>query len=1153
MRKLLILLCLSTFFIADPTLAQKLPNTLLWRISGNGLQKPSYLFGTMHLTDERLFDLGDSLYSAIENTSGFATEVNPEEMSAYLIGEIKKELKNEVRIKEIMNDKEFKKYSTSLSRKLKIPADDITTRDIFKEKNKWITESYKKGKMATFLDGYLYDVARRLGKWTGGIEDIDDQMGLLDNLIDESDIKQIAMDDKENAAIRESEFIKIYIRNDLNAIDSIINLNDSSYRDALLIKRNIKMARRIDSLGKFRSMVFAVGAAHLPGRDGLIQLLKNKGFQVEPVLSSKRIKPENYKIKEIELPWVDIEEVNGLYKTKMPGQPATLEMYGILEMKMYYDISNSSAYLTAAMNTPYDKKTMDSLVRVMTKNVFKTNDLSKTKPISINQINGGELEKEDEEGYKHGYIMQKDNIMYIAVGFSIKRNDETEKALNKFLSSFQVFDIKKKNDSHSFVYIDPIQAYKLELPAKPQSANDLIAGIGDGTIKRNIMTCNDQQTGAYFLFGSNAAAPGFYIINDSTTLESIKADVKSKCESVTLDTMYVQNGYRVLDCKGIMAQSAVTMRSRHKFRGNRWYALIAIYDDTKENPSVEAFFNSFEYLDYPITEWKQQTSDDRLFTTWAPSSMRYKTVADSITRKEYGEYEAYDSIHADSYFIIAENFSKYYWQESDSIFWQKIINGLIAYNDTLISKEPVKNGDVSGYEIVMGEKGSSNVKRRRMFLYGDSLYSLSTAQPWKTFNNSNSLRFFNDFKFNKTAPLQTLFISKAKLLLEDLASNDSVISSQATDALISASFSLKELPLLHNALLKTYFHGKDDFLTVNERLANHIIDLKDSSSLIFAKNNYLTIGDKAIKNILLRIISEYKTKENYNEMKDLILKFPPSEKQSYGFTSNLKDSLQLTAIIIPGLLPLLNDTVMASSLIEIIPQLVDSNLLSFTLLKPYQQNILKYAQQRFKRLQQNGDDYNMADISLIKLLGKYKTAECYTMLQKWLTLKPAYLRFDCVEELLKGKQTVSNPVLHKLAEDKYYRIDLYKTLKKQNKQNLFPKEYLSQQSFAQSMAYVTASDEDEPSDLIYITQKTLSFNGKKARFFFFKITYGDEDDPSYSLACAGPFDLDMTKLCEEDASGELYYEEDFNPSKLEDQIKELVKTMEEWYKNKMKK
>jgi uncharacterized protein YbaP (TraB family) len=154
--------------------AQRLPNTLLWKISGHGLQKPSYLYGTFHLTDEKLFNLGDSLYNAIEHSDGFAIEVSPNEMMPYIMDMIRKEIKNSRRIKEMLGDTEYKKYAPSLSKKLKKPADDITTQDIFREKNKWVQESFQNGKMHTFLDAYLFDIARRQGKWVGGIEDMED-------------------------------------------------------------------------------------------------------------------------------------------------------------------------------------------------------------------------------------------------------------------------------------------------------------------------------------------------------------------------------------------------------------------------------------------------------------------------------------------------------------------------------------------------------------------------------------------------------------------------------------------------------------------------------------------------------------------------------------------------------------------------------------------------------------------------------------------------------------------------------------------------------------------------------------------------------------------------------------------------------------------
>src|SRR6478735_4759198 len=52
--------------------------SLLWEITGNGLKKPSYLFGTMHVSDKLAFHLGDSFYTALKSVQVVALETNPE-------------------------------------------------------------------------------------------------------------------------------------------------------------------------------------------------------------------------------------------------------------------------------------------------------------------------------------------------------------------------------------------------------------------------------------------------------------------------------------------------------------------------------------------------------------------------------------------------------------------------------------------------------------------------------------------------------------------------------------------------------------------------------------------------------------------------------------------------------------------------------------------------------------------------------------------------------------------------------------------------------------------------------------------------------------------------------------------------------------------
>ena len=1144
MRKVFLLACQCLFVCLSTAYSQKLPNTLLWRIDGNGLERPSYLYGTMHLTDDRVFNLGDSLYEAIENSEGFAIEVNPEEMTTYLIDEISQQIKNAVLIKSVLSRKKFDEYAPALSKKLKKPADKITTKDIFTEKNKWVRESFQDGKMGTFLDAYLFDVARRLGKWTGGVEDIDDQKGLADDLVDESDIRQIATDDKANLTGEADKFVKFYVSGNLNAIDSISNTSDSAYQDALLIKRNLKMSGRIDSMDRIRSMVFAIGAAHLPGKKGLISLLQNKGYTITPVFSVKKIRPENYKVKEVALPWVSVNDPDSLYKVDMPGKPGNIELYGVLTMKMYFNIFNSTAYMVTAAATPYGKKGIDSIMNLYAADLFKQKNPKNIKTISINGINGREMESTDADGYKHGYILSKDNIIYIVLGMAVKQSPETKNIVNKFLSSYHPFMKKANGAISSYSYTDPSHRYSVDLPSKPQSGNEMIAAQAEKSIKSDLLISTDNQTGAYLFIGINKTTAGYFIENDSTSLRLIQNNTKVKFKSLNTDTLYTEGEKRILDMEGVMTQANFYGKAHFELIGNHWFGLIALYDTSKFNPSVEQFFRSFKLLVPAEMLWEQHTSPDGLVTAWVPDVITYHDD-DSTTTFDFKKYQSYDSVQGNSYEIIASKFGKYYWQNSDSALWNSIRNNYSNGGDSILSQREVTNGSARGVEFQIRKNGSFNIGRKRILLYGDTLYTLISVQPRQNINNANTNKFFDEFSFNIPAPSSTIFTSKAAKLLQDISDKDSAISAEAKNSIRGANFSAKDIPLLYEAMLKTYPEPIYSYRSVNEDLKDVIIKLEDTSLPAIAKEKYRLVSSGQLKSLLLDIISGYKTKENYEDMRQMLIGSPPDTGLSYTFIANVKDSLALAANLLGGILPLIKDTIMAPAIINISSALLDSNVIAVSALQPYIKDILSFADSEYKKQKSLEDDYNYGDRFLIKLLGKLNTAETNAMLQKWLSIGSDYLKIICIESLLQNAQPVAAPVMLKIAATKSSRINLYNSLKKYNKQSLFPKQYLTQQYFGESAVYSVASDDSEPGAITFLTQKNFTFQGKQARFFFYQVTIGEDDDKTSYLACAGPYDSNPSNMCADDAYGSIYYEEAFDKTKLQQQMKVLIKQAEE--------
>ena len=79
MRKFTTIIFFFGVVVASSAQQNSWPKSLLWRIAGKNLTQPSFLFGTMHLQDKRLFYFGDSLYYYLEKVDGYALELDLQE------------------------------------------------------------------------------------------------------------------------------------------------------------------------------------------------------------------------------------------------------------------------------------------------------------------------------------------------------------------------------------------------------------------------------------------------------------------------------------------------------------------------------------------------------------------------------------------------------------------------------------------------------------------------------------------------------------------------------------------------------------------------------------------------------------------------------------------------------------------------------------------------------------------------------------------------------------------------------------------------------------------------------------------------------------------------------------------------------------------
>jgi len=286
MQKLFFLVFLVVVF---PLRAQQ--NSLFWEVSGKDLNHPSYLFGTMHLRDSRLFCLPDSAQIHLDSCSVLALEVvidfsdKKALMASILVEDEQQYLSN------VLTKQEYKKVKKAVKEHC-----DLATLIMMDKMRPFmlaaaLMESQHKSDVSYPMDLQFQLDAQKQGKQLYSLESMTSQIAVLDKIPMELQKKELlsSIDSiKQNKVLLDS-MIAMYLRQDLNALlltseNSSVEF-DSLFQVEFLDKRNRIMVDGIAKLLPQGNAFIAVGAAHLAGEKGLVALLRKEGYVVRPVFS----------------------------------------------------------------------------------------------------------------------------------------------------------------------------------------------------------------------------------------------------------------------------------------------------------------------------------------------------------------------------------------------------------------------------------------------------------------------------------------------------------------------------------------------------------------------------------------------------------------------------------------------------------------------------------------------------------------------------------------------------------------------------------------------------------------------------------------------------------------------------------------------------
>lgn len=265
--------------------------SLLWQIEGNDLTTPSFLYGTMHSHDERAHRFGDSVMVKFDQCEAVALELLTDSLDVLgLMGFL---MMPDTTLDQLLSPEDYKMVKTFIVKELGFVAIMLNVdkiKPIFV--STLISEMGGQAEMDVTVDDYFQKMGKKQGKVLIGIETMDEQMAALNAipLKDQAEMLVEYIKTADDAAPDMEILIDYYETQNLDGMLDIYasekETMGTTFENEVVLKRNYIMAHRMDSLVQIRPTFNAVGALHLPGDEGVIELLRKKGYAVTPVYST---------------------------------------------------------------------------------------------------------------------------------------------------------------------------------------------------------------------------------------------------------------------------------------------------------------------------------------------------------------------------------------------------------------------------------------------------------------------------------------------------------------------------------------------------------------------------------------------------------------------------------------------------------------------------------------------------------------------------------------------------------------------------------------------------------------------------------------------------------------------------------------------------
>lgn len=1094
--------CFFAFLLSCSLLlsAQEKYPSLLWEINGENLDKPSYLYGTMHISGRLAFHLSDKFFHALMGADVIGLESNPQEWLS--------EMEKDPNISPMLNSRAFYKSfqlssleQSNLAREISM--DHYIINAILYRSNKAQMDFEED----TYLDMFIYQAGSKYEKEIVSLEDYSESSKLVNDALSEeftlSPIKAW-LRDLLNEKSLESLMEDTYRDNDLDMLDSIQKAYYTErYLNHMLYIRNENIATRYDSILSEGKTIFAgIGAAHLPGKEGVIEILRKKGYTVNPIKgpwtdTGKRIK-ENIENKKVPKDFKTVFSSDGFIELATPNDLYEISVYG-KNLYISPDITNGSNISVSRIKS-YEFLRDNSQKSISLDNIEKMlfesipGKIISKKGINIDGISGLDILNKTRSGDFQRHALFITPLECIIIKMSGKKDfvkKESHKLFDhiKFHHNADSWSVKKTLQGGFEILTPDFYCIDNNHPFTNRIESPLL------------LAHNKETDGNYFVI-QKVLNDVYFLEMDTFELKRIQEQFFDKLDidEYTIDFKKERGNLSAFGAAKLNNGKNINLKTL--VDGAHYYHL-GVVNDNQQNTNL--FFDSFKLTEMAYDEGFKSFTDSSLFFRVNTS---YKPLGQvSYNQKSRNSYtidtrnRTLNSPSKQQVFVRYKKFNDYSQYENLDSLWSETKTSLKNESLFVLKEEKgLDKNELPYYDLLLTDTATSRVIQVKNILKAGVRYQLLTLTDSSKLGNDAFIKEV----FNSFSPIDTLIglsplDSKTEMFFEHLYSSVDSLKKQALENYHLPLFQQKDIPKLIETIENYNFEDKN--LNVKQHLIHQIAKLEVDNLTDLLDKWYMLFSDNASIQIdILKIWTSKKNKKSVTKVQELLnkdLPLPYNKHKLRQLYTNILDSAELAIHIYPEMMDFISIPEYQEYILSTVASLMDESILSKKHLKRYKKQLLSMAKVEIKRSRSqnlesgNSSQYTTSSADKINhfirlLLPFYKDTDVQEFIN---SLDNVGLKTESIFALAgkaKLKYDYNRSLLEKYTRDYETRNIVYNTFSNLGIENKLPPKYTVLDSLSHS--YVYNQLDQKENKLEFYKKELLSVDDNTFQFFFYKYT-----------------------------------------------------------------